>query len=77
MNLRGGVSYGSFNTILTDVQYDSGNFGGAGKRSSLFMDFNRLTSDGFQTFNAQERNAGSLKYQLKLTDKTVLTGSAA
>ncbi len=74
MNIRGGVTYGSFHTILTDLQYDSGNFGGAGKRSSLFMDFDRLTSDGFQTFNAQERNAGSLKYQLKVTDKTVLTG---
>lgn len=76
MNVRGGVTYGSFNTILTDVQYDSGNFGGASKRAALTMDFNRLTSDGFQTFNAQERNAGALKMQYKLTEKTVLTGFA-
>ena len=75
-NIRGGVTYGSFNTILTDVQFDSGNFGGASKRASLTLDFNRLTSDGFQTLNAQERNAGALKMQLKLTDKTVLTGFA-
>ena len=73
-NIRGGVSYGSFNTILTDVQVESGNFGGAVHRSTLFADFNRLTSDGFQTWNAQERNAGSLKYQFKVSEKTMLTG---
>ncbi len=74
MNIRGGMTYGSYNTILTDLQYDSGNFGGAGKRVSMTLDFNRLTSDGFETLNAQERNAGALKMQYKLTDKTVLTG---
>ena len=74
MNVRGGVSYGSFNTILTDVQFDSGNFLGETKRASLTMDFNRLTSDGFQTWNAQERNAGALKMQFKLSPTTTLTG---
>ncbi len=33
-----------------------------------------MSSDGYQTFNYQTRNAGSLKYQYKLSDKTVLTG---
>ncbi len=76
MNVRGGMTYGSYNTILTDLQYDSGNFGGSSKRASMTLDFNRLTSDGFETLNAQERNAGALKTQYKLTDKTVLTGFA-
>ena len=76
MDIRGGVSYGSFNTLLTDVQLDSGNLGSSNHPSTLFVDFNRLTSDGFQTWNAQERNAGSLKYQLKISDATTLTGFA-
>ena len=74
MDIRGGVSYGSFNTILTDVQLDSGNFGSQNHRSALFADFNQLTSDGFETWNAQERYAGSVKYQFKVSDKTTLTG---
>ena len=75
-DLRGGVSSGSFNTILTDAQLDSGNLGSGNHPSTLFVDFNRLTSDGYQTWNAQERNAGSLKYQLKISDSTTLSGFA-
>lgn len=73
-NIRGGVSYGSFNTLLIDGQYDSGNFGGASRRSNVLIDIHRLTSDGYQTYNYQTRNAGSLKYQFKISDKTLLTG---
>lgn len=73
-NIRGSVSYGSFNTMLVDGQYDSGNFGGASKRNNLFIDLHKLTSDGYQTYNAQQRIGGSLKYQLRISDKTTLTG---
>ena len=73
-NLRFGMSYGSFNTILGDGSFDSGNFGGAKKRNSLMVDVHHMTSDGFQTLNRQERNAGSLKYQYKFSDTKVLTG---
>ncbi|HKV41965.1 MAG TPA: TonB-dependent receptor, partial [Blastocatellia bacterium] len=69
-SIRGSVSYGSFNTLLIDGAFDSGTFG----KSNLFIDVHRLTSDGYQTFNYQERNAGSLKYQYKFSDTTVLTG---
>lgn len=75
-NIRGSVSYGSFNTMLVDGEYDSGDFGGASRRNSLTLDVHRLTSDGYQTFNAQQRIGGALKYQLKLTDKSSLTGFA-
>ena len=75
-NLRLGMSYGSFNTILSDGQFDTGNFGGEKKRNNLLIDVHRMTSDGFQTLNRQERNAGSLKYQYKFSDTKVLTGFA-
>jgi iron complex outermembrane receptor protein len=73
-NIRGGVSYGSFNTFLFDGEYNSGSFGGNNKRSNLFVDVHHTSSDGYQTFNYQTRNAGSLKYQYQLSAKTVLTG---
>lgn len=75
-NIRGGVSYGSFNTLLYDGSFDTGNFGGEKKRNNLMLDVHRLTSDGFQTLNNQERDAGSLKYQYKFSDTKVLTGFA-
>ncbi|GGA71101.1 hypothetical protein GCM10011507_23390 [Edaphobacter acidisoli] len=73
-NMRGGFSYGSFNTVLFDGSYNSGNFGGAAKRSNLFVDVHHMSSDGYQTFNYQTRNAGSLKYTYKLSSNTTLTG---
>lgn len=71
--VRSSFSYGSFNTRLIDINYDSGNFGGKSQKSSLFADVHRMTSDGYQTFNFQNRNAGSVKYRYKFSDKTVLT----
>jgi len=75
-SIRGGISYGSFNTLLYDGHYDSGNFGGRARRSNLFIDVHHFTSDGYQTFNYQVRNAGALKYQFHVSDKTTLTGFA-
>jgi iron complex outermembrane recepter protein len=72
-NIRFGVSYGSFNTLLYDGHYDSGNFG-PGHKSNVLVDVHHLTSDGYQTFNFQTRNAGSLKYQYKFSETSVLTG---
>src|ERR1017187_6761218 len=72
-NIRGGFSYGSFNTRLFDGEFDSGTFGPGGK-FNLNIDVHNMTSDGYQTWNHQKRNAGSLKMQYKLSDKTVITG---
>jgi iron complex outermembrane recepter protein len=72
-NIRFGVSYGSFNTLLYDGHYDSGNFG-PGRKSNVLVDVHHLTSDGYETFNYQTRNAGSLKYQYNFSEKSVLTG---
>ncbi|MBW8747476.1 MAG: TonB-dependent receptor [Acidobacteria bacterium] len=76
-NIRGGISYGSFNTKLIDVNYDSGNFGGASKRNNVFIDVHHMDSDGYQTFNYQTRNAGALKYQFKFSENKILTGFAS
>jgi iron complex outermembrane receptor protein len=73
-NLRGGVSYGSFNTMLIDGQYDSGMM--LNRKFAFEADVHHMSSDGYQTFNFQNRSAGSIKAQYKISDKTMLTGFA-
>jgi iron complex outermembrane receptor protein len=70
--LNGSVSYGSFNTRLMDVEFNSGRFGGNGK-SRLMVDAHEMRSDGYQTFNSQDRRAFSAKYQYSVTDNTMVT----
>ncbi|HEX7158341.1 MAG TPA: TonB-dependent receptor [Edaphobacter sp.] len=72
-NIRGAFSYGSWNTKLFDAQYDSGSIL-PNHKLSLEMDFHHMSSDGYQTYNFQKRDAGSIKAQYKFSDKTVLTG---
>jgi iron complex outermembrane receptor protein len=72
-NLRGQFAYGSFNTYLYDGQYDSGNLF-PNHKLNFQVDVHHLQSDGYQTFNYQTRNAGDIKVQYKISDKTVLTG---
>ena len=71
--IRGQFAYGSFNTYLYDGQFDSGNIL-PNRKLNLQIDVHHLQSDGYQTYNHQIRNAGEIKVQYKLTDKTVLTG---
>jgi len=75
-NIRGGFSYGSFNTKLFDAEYDSGAFG-PGHKFNMNLDVHHMSSDGYQTFNFQTRNAGDLQFQYKLSDKTTITGFSA
>jgi iron complex outermembrane receptor protein len=72
-DIIGSVSYGSWNTILTDVQVNSGALG-ANKKTHFLADFNHLTSDGFQSFNAQMRSAGDIKVEYRFNDEKILTG---
>jgi iron complex outermembrane recepter protein len=72
MDIRGTVSYGSFNTRLVELDFDSGQFGPSNK-NSLLLDVHQLLSDGYQTFNYQKRDAGSGKYQYRFSDRTTLT----
>jgi iron complex outermembrane receptor protein len=75
-NIRGGFSYGSFNTKLIDFEYDSGSFGPS-KKLNVNLDVHHLGSDGYQTFNYQTRNGGDIQVQYKLSDKTTITGYSA
>jgi iron complex outermembrane recepter protein len=72
-NIRGGFSYGSFNTKLFDAEYDSGPFGPS-QKFNLNIDVHHLGSDGYQTNNFQTRNGGDIQVQYKLSDKTTITG---
>jgi len=76
LDARGNFSYGTWNTKLYDAAFNSGSFGFFGRpaKSNLFVDVQRMTSDGYQTFNYQMRNAGSLLYQYMFSPRTVLTG---
>ncbi len=70
--VNGTASYGSFNTRLYDVKYDSGLFG-SNNASRLLFDAHQLESDGYQTFNHQKRDAAMVKYQYSLSDRTQIT----
>ena len=75
-DIRGGFTYATWNTKLYDAAFNSGSFGlfGGPAKSNLFVDWHRLTSDGYQTFNYNMRNGGSLLYQYQFSPRTVLTG---
>lgn len=72
MGLAGGASTGSFNTQLYDVEVNSGRLGSSG-RTSFVVDAHRMTSDGYQTYNAQERNAFMGKVRFNVSEKMTLT----
>lgn len=72
-NLRGHVSYGSFNTYLYDGEYDSGRIL-PNHKLTLQVDVHHMQSDGYQTYNHQIRNAGAIKAQYRFSDKTAVTG---
>jgi iron complex outermembrane recepter protein len=74
--LNGTMSYGSFNTRMIDVDFNSGRFGPGG-RSRFVIDAHQMRSDGYQTFNLQKRDAFSAKYQYSIGDNTTLTGFAS
>ena len=71
-DIRGTASYGSFNTFLFDGQYDTGRF--ANNKASAEIDIHHMSSDGYQTFNYQTRNAGGIKVQYKVSPKTTISG---
>jgi iron complex outermembrane receptor protein len=77
-DIRGTVSYGTWNTKLYDGAFNSGAFGlfGGAKRSNVFVDVHHMSSDGYQSFNYNLRNAGSILYQYQFSPKTVITGFA-
>jgi iron complex outermembrane recepter protein len=71
-SVRLSVTGSSWNTILTDLAFDYGDFG-PGKKSNLIADVNHLHSGGYENYNYQGRTAGMLKYQLKIAENNTLT----
>ncbi len=74
--VSGTYSYGSWNTQLFDVEYNTGQFGPDGK-NRLLIEGHQMKSDGYQTYNDQKRNAFQAKYQYQASDNTSLTGFAS
>ncbi|MBZ5560779.1 MAG: TonB-dependent receptor, partial [Acidobacteriia bacterium] len=72
MQVNGTMAYGSFNTRLLDLEFDSGKFGSNGKQRML-IEGHEMRSDGYQTYNDQKRDAFSAKYTNALTDNSTLT----
>jgi iron complex outermembrane receptor protein len=72
-NIRGGISYGSWGTLLADFQFDSGSIL-PNHKLAMFVDVQHMDSKGYLTENFQNRNAGSIKLVYQLSDKTTLTG---
>jgi iron complex outermembrane receptor protein len=71
-HVSGTVSTGSWNTHLFDGEYQSGAFG-PNDSQRLTLDAQRMTSDGYETYNDQERNAFSGKYQWTMSPTSTLT----
>ncbi|HWF07507.1 MAG TPA: TonB-dependent receptor [Bryobacteraceae bacterium] len=71
-DIRGTFTYGSFNTQLYSLDFESGLLG-PHKQDALLFNINGMTSDGYQTFNYQQRDAGYGKYQHRFSDKTSLS----
>jgi iron complex outermembrane recepter protein len=70
--LNGTVSYGSFNTKLFDVDFNTGRFGQDGKQRLMF-DAHEIRADGYQTLNFQQRDAFSAKYKGRRLARLSLT----
>lgn len=71
-DIRGSISYGSWNTRVLQLDGESGFFG-PGRRNSFLMNIQQLLSDGYQTYNRQKRVAGYGKYQYRFSDRSSLT----
>ena len=70
MTLKGSESYGSFNTNEYLGEFNSGTFWKG--KANFWIEGHHMTSDGYQTFNDQQRTAGTAKFNYKFSEKTNL-----
>ncbi len=73
MGFKVSESYGSFNTNQILGEFNSGLFGGKNPKANFWFEGHHNSSDGYQTFNDQQRTAGTAKFNYKFSDKTFLT----
>ena len=70
MTFKAAESFGSFNTNMFLGQISSGLF--LHGKANFWLEGHHQTSDGYQTFNYQQRTAGSAKFTYKFSDRTYL-----
>jgi len=70
------TSYGTWNTSLIGIEHETGQFGADGNQN-LLINAHQMKSDGYQTFNDQNRDAVSVKYQYTCSPDTVVTAFAS
>ena len=73
MTFKLAESYGSWNTNQILGEFNSGLFGGKNPKANVWFEGHHNSSDGYQTFNDQQRTAGTLKFNYKFSDRTNLT----
>jgi iron complex outermembrane recepter protein len=71
-DIRGSVTFGSWNTRLYSLDVDTGLLGRA-KKDALLFNVDAMTSDGYQTYNYQQRDAGYGKYQHRFNETSSLS----
>jgi iron complex outermembrane receptor protein len=71
--VNGTFSFGSFNTKLFDVEFESGPMG----NSRFLVEAHSMTSDGYQTYNYQDRKAFSAKYLYTVSANTQISAFAS
>jgi iron complex outermembrane receptor protein len=71
-DIRGTITYGSFHTRLLSLDFDSGLLGPK-KRDAVLFNVNAMASDGYQTYNYQQRDAGYGKFQHRFSDRSSLS----
>jgi iron complex outermembrane receptor protein len=64
-------SYGSFNTNQILGEFNSGRF--LNNKANFWLEAHHNSSDGYQTFNYQQRTAATTKFNYKFSEKTYLT----
>ena len=69
-------SVGTWNTTLTNFEHETGQFGVDGS-SNLLFNIQDMKSNGYETYNKQDRFGYSAKYQQTLVPGTVLTAVSA
>ncbi|MBV8207823.1 MAG: TonB-dependent receptor [Acidobacteria bacterium] len=71
MTFKLSESYGSFNTNQILGEFNSGSF--LNHKANFWFEGHHNGSDGYQTFNNQQRTAGTAKFGYKFSDQTSLT----
>jgi iron complex outermembrane receptor protein len=71
-DIRGTFTYASFNTKLYSLDFESGLLGPK-KQDAVLFNINAMTSDGYQTYNHQQRDAGYGKYQHRFSANSSLS----